>query len=236
MADGTFKSIGDAQLGHVTTPETTDAMPLLRSAYTGAGKDGYVLWSDLEALLARKATAYFSGGGVMLPGSGTYLSYLRHYSATTVTGIAGNQEIVPFLAQYSFTSTNVGFSVSGLATGSTVTIVLFNSDSNGRPTTLNTQTAAVATTSTGFKSTAWSVDFTAGTLYWIGVWHSATAALRAQSIAANHALAWSTGSTPIGVRLLTRNETYGGTSSDWTYSTSQHSTTRNIPSILIRAN
>lgn len=47
MADLTFKAAGDAQLGRVYQPNSTDIIPLLRDPYTGAGKDGYIQWQDM---------------------------------------------------------------------------------------------------------------------------------------------------------------------------------------------
>jgi hypothetical protein len=44
----TIKTQGDAQLGSVSNPEDTDLLYLLRSPYTGTGKDGYISWSNLK--------------------------------------------------------------------------------------------------------------------------------------------------------------------------------------------
>ena len=233
MADLTFKAAGDAQLGHVTAPEGTDALPVLRSPYTGTGKDGYVLWSDLEALFANHV-AYSPTNQPFRPGIGSYVGNMNHGTLTTSAGVAGYKEIFPFIPGFSFNCLEVGISVSTAVASAEAKVILYAADSNGRPTTFIQQSAAIDCSSTGTKTTAFDQDFVVGTRYWLGVWHSSTATLRAANTSSNIAIAWTNSATPTAVRNLRVTETYGGTASDWTYATSQHISNRSMPFVLLR--
>jgi hypothetical protein len=63
-------------------------------------------------------------------------------------------------------------------------IVIYGADASGWPDALLHVTGDLDFSTTGGKEQAASLSFTAGQLYWFGVWHSSTATLR--TVASSH--------------------------------------------------
>jgi len=166
-------------------------------------------------------SAYFGNPMMMKPGNNQYIGNILTGSLTTSTFAANRMEIAPFLAGYNFSINQAGISISTAAAGSAC-IVIFAADENGRPTTLLAQSENIDTGSTGTKFASISQSFTAGTLYYIGVWTSAAPTFRCAQPYSCYAMTWSTASTPVRRAVLRRTETWGGTASNWTYDVSQH--------------
>jgi hypothetical protein len=176
-------------------------------------------------------------GHVIKPANGLYISTAIGPTLTTQAMTTNTMVVVPFVPNYDFTSYNFGFSVSTGATGN-VRGVVYNSDVNGRPTTLRHVTSDnQSTASPGTYTLAWNVSFTAGTTYWIGVWVSGTATIRATSTG-TMPITWSTAATPAPTSVLRRTLTYNGTldPSDWTYASGDHVAAVNAPLILMSIN
>lgn len=148
---------------------------------------------------------------------------------------AANRHIIaPFVPSYAMTVDQVGVSVSTLLAGANCKVTIFDSDADGRPTTLLRESgdlsAASAATVTGAIT---SIALAAGKLYWIGVRSSGTQTLRTLGVSALPVLSVTTAATPVMQSTLLITETYATAAANWSYASSQHSNTV-MPLVLLR--
>ena len=128
----------------------------------------------------------------------------------------------------------LGISVSTLLAASNCKVVIYASDSNGRPTTILRETGNIDCATTGTKlSTITALALTAGATYWIGVRSSGTQTLRTLAVGALPALSITSAATPVAQQVLIKTETYASAAANWTYASSQHSNAL-CPLVLMR--
>jgi hypothetical protein len=153
---------------------------------------------------------------------------------TTQAQVANRTVIAPYVPAYDMTIDQVGISVSTLLAGANAKVVIFASDSNGRPTTLLRETAnlSAAAAATVFASIT-PLAMTAGTKYWLGIRASGTFTLRTLAVAAIPSLSYTGVANPVAQTALIRTETFANPASDWVYASSQHSNAL-VPLILMR--
>jgi hypothetical protein len=104
----------------------------------------------------------------------------------TLAGVADRMDIFPFSPRGNVTVDRLAVNCTTAVAGSTVKIVVYSADANGRPDALLVETGTLDTSTTGNKSATVSMTFHRGTVYWVGVRHSANATLSA----------WVTNATP----------------------------------------
>jgi hypothetical protein len=177
------------------------------------------------------AAVYFGAPMMMLPDAGVYISNGLNGTLGTQASAANRQDIAPFLAGYDFDIDQVAISVStGLAGNAAV--LIFDSDANGRPTTVLMQSPNISTATAATVTASVTFSFEAGRLYWIGVWTSSASTLRVFANTSAFTQTWTTAATPVQQAILRRTETYG-TATNWTYASGQH-TSALAPLVLMR--
>lgn len=175
------------------------------------------------------------GQSLIAPAAGAFLANATNASAlSAVAQVADRVTIAPFVPRHAMTIDQLGCSISTLLAASSVKLVLYDSDAQGRPTTILRETATIdsATTGTKFASIA-SFTFAAGKVYWLGLRASATQSVRTVSSAATPVLAATNAATPVLQTTLTKTETYANAAANWTYANSQLSNL-SPPLILMR--
>jgi hypothetical protein len=168
---------------------------------------------------------------MMVPAAGVYVSNGLNGTLGTLASAANRQDIAPFLAARSFSIDQVAISVSTGVAGNAC-VLIFESDANGRPTTLALQSPNMSTATAATVTATVSFSFVAGRVYWIGRWTSSTATLRVFANTSAFSLTWTTAATPVQQAVLRRTETYG-TATNWTYASGQH-TSALAPLVLMR--
>jgi hypothetical protein len=136
-------------------------------------------------------------------------------TATTRAGAANVLEIAPFIPQTNVTIDELSIIVATAVASSLVKIVVYDSDANGRPTTLLFESSDLDTSSTGTKSASLSAStLLAGKIYWFGVRHSSTATLRANQL--YNSLNIDNGSAPSTnmIKVLRRTVTFANAAPD----------------------
>lgn len=179
--------------------------------------------------------ANFDGYTQMVPAAGVFVSNNANATALgTQAQVANRVIIAPFVAAYDITIDQLGISVSPLVAASNAKVVIYESDSNGRPTTILRETANIdcATTGTKFASIT-SLTLNAGATYWIGVRSSSTQTLRTLAVGALPALSYTSAATPVAQQVLIKTETFASAAGNWTYASSQHSNAL-CPLVLMR--
>lgn len=172
------------------------------------------------------------GSIVMLPAVGEFVGNILTGTLTTQASAAGRQDIAPFVSAVALTIDQIGMSVSTASAGSACGLI-FDADASGRPTTLLAQGADIDTGTTGTRLGAVTFTFEAGKLYYVGTWTSAACTLRCAQTYAHWPMTWTNASTPARQSVLRRTESFGGTSTDWSYAAAQH-TSANAPFVLMR--
>jgi len=107
-----------------------------------------------------------------LPPVGEYIQTTQSGGGTTTGTLAlavNRCDIFPWTCPRSFTSDLAAINVTVLLVGGTAKIVLYSSDSEGKPSTLLAETATFATAVTGVKTVALAYSFVKGTQYWLGL-------------------------------------------------------------------
>lgn len=177
------------------------------------------------------ASVFFGAPQMMKPAAGLYIANGLNGALGTQASAANRQDIAPFLAGYDFDIDQLGLSVSTASAGNAC-VLIFASDADGRPTTVLYQSGDMATGTTGTKTVAATFSFTAGSLYWIGIWTSAASTQRVFANTSGMSQTWTTAATPVQQAVLRRTETYG-TATNWTYASGQH-TSALAPLVLMR--
>lgn len=154
-------------------------------------------------------------------------------SLGTIAQAANRNTIAPFCPAFDLTIDQVAISVSTAVASSLAKVVIYSADADGRPSTILAESADIDCSTTGTKTTALSLSFTAGRIYWIGVRSSSTQTLRNLPAAAFPVLSYTSAATPAIQCVLAKTETYASAAADWTYSSSHHSNIT-VPIVLMR--
>lgn len=173
-----------------------------------------------------------SFGFPFLPASGSWVANATVLGTGTSIAL-GRQDIGPMMSPVDFVADAAGFDVTSAGVGF-ARVVIFNTDANGRPTTLHAQSAEIALSATGVQAGAISVTLTKNTRYWAGVWRTVSGGnIRFADILRTPWLAWG-GTITNPISSLRRTATVAPTSPDWTYLATQH-TVAGFPMIFLRA-
>ena len=147
-------------------------------------------------------------------------------STDFASGSANSMNLAPFIPRGDFTSTDALINVTSAGTaGTTVKIVLYSSDSNGRPFSPLLTSADVAVTATGQQSTAFAYAFKKGVTYWMGTRANGTCTLSAWHPSGIPDINGGTGVSTSRRKALFRSVTYASANPDpWTWSGSEITT------------
>jgi len=158
------------------------------------------------------------------PGTGHYVPMTMGGSSgalTTLIGAANRMDIYPFTPRGDLTIDRLSINCTTAVAASTVKIVLYASDTNGKPAALIVETATLDTSSTGVKEATVSQTLRKGVTYWVGVRHSSTATLSLFGQAATPELT-TDGITVNPRKVLRRTLTYATAATDpWGYLVSE---------------
>ncbi len=135
-------------------------------------------------------------------------NYTNSYNTTTLTtltGVANRMEIAPWVAPIDLTITTVGLLCTTAVAGALGKVVCYDSDSDGRPNNLLFETGTLDFSTTGYKTVSQSYNFEKGKCYWLGIRHSATAALNAHQSYTSPGLPYPATPTTSAVKLLRRS-------------------------------
>jgi hypothetical protein len=171
----------------------------------------------------------------MAPAVGEFIGNGMNATALgTQAQVANRTVIAPYISAYALTIDQVGISCSTLLAASSVKVVIYDADANGRPTTILRESATISTAATGtFFVAITSFTFTAGKKYWIGVRSSGTQTLRTLGVGATGAVTYTNAATPLIESALILTETYANAAANWTYAAAQHSNAL-VPLVLMR--
>lgn len=194
----------------------------------------------------RTLTIAASGGGggstnrmgfnSMRPAAGVFMSNSTDCGALgTQAQVANRTVCAPFVSPYDIVIDQLGVSVSTLLAGANCKVVIYNSDSNGRPSTVLIESGNISAAATGTVfATISSTTLVAGTKYWFGVRSSGTQTLRTLNVSALPVLSYTSAATPVAQQTLILTETFANAAATWTYASGQHSNAL-MPLVLMRA-
>lgn len=125
-----------------------------------------------------------SGGGQFNPVqiSGMYFQTSFTGESLSESSLSiGKVSFMPFMMNRSVTIDQFGVEVTSASSGNTVNAAIYNSDSNGLPSTVLDSTGDQSATTTGFKYKSSVITLTAGVQYWLAVKASAAVLVKSQS-------------------------------------------------------
>jgi hypothetical protein len=174
---------------------------------------------------------------LLKPAATAWITNAWNNTAFTVQAqAAGRAVLSPFLSSHDVTIDQVGVSVSTAVAGALFKVVIYAADADGRPTTVLAESGTLDAASAVTRTIALgsSVTLTRGTLYWIGIRSSSTAALRCLNVGASPQLTASTAATPVGtITIIRTGEVFADPASAWTFANSQLSNAL-APLVLMR--
>ncbi len=206
------------------------------------GAVGQVLAKSAAADYAAQWADQAAGGGsifgatqIFKPDVGGVIGNMLTAQAATQAMVAGREDISPFVSAFDLSIDLAYISASTGVTGSSVRVVVYASDANGRPTGAPVLSGAIDTTNAGTKSAGISYSFEKGKMYWLGVrlGPTGTPTLRVAQPYAHYALTWSTASTPARSAVLRRTIGIGDTT-DYPAFSNSLITAASTPMVLMR--
>lgn len=245
MATATIKGRSTAGTGDPEDLTGTQATALLDTFTSGAKGLVPASGGDTTKFLRADGSWAAPGGGggaanfdgytQMAPAATLFVANSANATALgTQAQVANRTIIAPFVPAYTMTIDQLGVSVSTVLGGANAKCVVFDSDSNGRPTTILQETGGIsAFAATTVFAAITSLTLTAGKTYWIGVRASGAFTLRTLALGALPALDYTNAATPAARQCLIRTETFANAADNWTYASSQHSNAL-MPLVLMR--
>jgi len=232
VADGATANATNADLRDRSTHTGTQVAATITGLATVATTGAY---DDLTGTPTIPGTNSLGNSAGLVPSAGVCISNALNTTALgTAAQVANRTVITPFIPGHNITIDQLGVSVSTFVASANVKCIIYDSDSNGRPTTVLRETANIDAGSNGTRFAAiTSLTLTAGKVYWIGLRSSSTATLRTLGVGATHILSHTNAATPVAQGVLILTETFANAAATWTYASSQHSNVV-APLILMR--
>lgn len=172
------------------------------------------------------------------PITGRYYDNSLHGAVGTLTGVAGQVNLAPFVPTRDITIDRLGLRCTTGVASALARACIYGSDANGWPDALLAVTGdlSVATSSTFVESTV-SLAMTEGTVYWVGAQSSSTAALNSIPVAGAIPLGLGTsGNINTVLTVIRRVITFAsGLPSSWTFSAAELTANVTPPSVRFRA-
>ena len=124
----------------------------------------------------------YSGGGgasafnAIIPlGSGGIYSNIPVGNSNANMNIgANNLYLMPFIPSVSFTTLNIFVNVAVVGTGNSRLLLYSHSDTTGLPDTKLFESVDITNLTLGIKTITTTLAFTAGTIYWFGIYSSSS--------------------------------------------------------------
>ena len=140
----------------------------------------------------------------------------------TLTGAANRMDIYPWLCVEDMTVDQIGVEVTTAVASAQGKLVIYNVDADNRPTTLAFESTVLDFSTVGYKFVTQSFSFVKGTVYWFGIRHSSTAAVRAVAVGAMQSLGLTTGAATTANTIARRTVTFGNAAPNpWTFVASE---------------
>lgn len=159
------------------------------------------------------------------PGTGRTIPNVDGPAAASASTITANAvRIAPWVSPLTFESDMAYINVTTGAAGS-CRVVIYSSDTEGRPDKLLFESAVIDTTAIAIKSVACPFKFVRGQQYWVGL-HGSAAAITSAHILANSPSLDATAANPfVMTKSVIRNRTFAlGAEATWNWVSSEAST------------
>jgi len=166
-------NIGAAASGAIGSSGLTMATARLlgrTTASTGAPEE-ITVGSGLS-LSAGTLSATGGGGGVTFSvyATGNYIQPVQGALSAGAAMVANNIYLYPFFVWRTMTVDNLGARVTTLSAGSSIQLAIYNSTTNGVPTTLVANTVGISSGSTGpINNNVTAFTLNAGQMYWMAM-------------------------------------------------------------------
>jgi len=203
-----------------------------------AALDGKADDAEITALTSRISTisnfASPNAGGVVV---GQYYDNSFQGSASgTLIGAANRIDLAPYYTSVDLPIDRIGCGVSTAVAASLFKIVIYNSESNGWPSTLAYESGDLSGATATFAEATLSFTFLKGTQYWVGVRHSSTCTLRTVAVASAVNLGLTSNNAANYATVLRRTLTYAtAATSPWNFTNADRVANITPPSIRFRA-
>lgn len=143
-------------------------------------------------------------------------------STTVLSGAANRVDIFPFVPSADLVADALGVNCTTAVAAALCKVVIYESLSNGRPGSLLLETGTADLSTTGNKILTASVTLYRGRTYWLGVRHSATAALSAWPLQSTPDLNGGTTMVTTARKILRRTVTFATAApASWNYVASE---------------
>ena len=191
----------------------------------GSPADGLVWYNSTTGQLRMRLnglTRILDAGPIthQAPGTGHYVPMTMGGSSGGLggsNGAANRMDIYPFIPRGDMTIDRLSVNCTTAVAASTVKIILYASDTDGKPTALIVETATLDTASTGVKEATVSLTLRKGVTYWVGIRHSGAPTLSLFGQAATPELT-TDGITVNPRKVLRQTLTYATAAPDpWVY-------------------
>ena len=143
----------------------------------------------------------------LVPPSGEYLMTISGaggISASTLAGAANRFDLYPYIPRANVAINQLVVNCTTAVTDSLGQIVVYNSDTNGRPDTLLLETPNLSFSTTGAKFVDVSLSLQQGKTYWFGIRHSSNPTLSAWASTATPDINGGTTISITGRKILRR--------------------------------
>lgn len=175
-----------------------------------------------------------NAGGVVV--GQHYDNSFQGTASATLAGAANRIDLAPYYTSMDLRIDRIGCAVSTAIAASNIKVVIYSSTAEGWPDVLLHESADLSSAAAGYANATLAFTFLKGTIYWVGVRHSATATLRTINVssAVNLGLASSTATSY--ATILRRTLTYAtAATSPWVFTNSDRVSNVSPPSIRFRA-
>jgi hypothetical protein len=237
LKDGAYEALEVSKiLANSAADATTKANAAQAAAIAAAASDAT---TKADAALASALLNLGTGRVPYNPGSGAHVSFpLVSTSGGSYSGVNNRVCLIPFIAPFTFTSDRIlCYCGTGVASAA-AKILVYASDSNGRPTTKLLETANLDCSTQGEKNEAYSQQFVKGTLYYLGLWTTGTASFTAVTNAncmdLSHTFSAGISITKVFRRTKSYSASANQADSPWAWNGAEASAESNIPVIWLR--
>ena len=140
----------------------------------------------------------------------------------TLAGAAGRIDLFPFTARADISIDRLIANCTTAVAGALARIVLYAADAQGRPHSLLHESTELDLSTTGAKAASLSFDLRQGRIYWLGLRHSATAALSTWPGSATPDINGGTTPTTTARKILRSSLAWGTPApATWSYSSTE---------------
>lgn len=176
----------------------------------------------------------------LTPPSGEYMLTTCGAGGTALTSVAGTAnriDIFPFTVRGETDLTYAGLAINvvTLVAASTVRLLIYDSDGQGRPNSKIYESGDVGTSTAGIQTVTASGTLAKGRTFWLGVQHSATATLSTWAATATPDINGGTAISTTARKVLRRSSvTYGSAPATWGFVGSEGNAST-APAIWLKA-